>query len=85
MNIVIAFMRVERDSKCKGYFESPFVWYKKEAALNDMYYGQLQKRLYPSNRQPIMIPIAKSPLVIKSIMVIPMAIQNRIKPIILFI
>ena len=32
----------------------------------------------------MIIHIAKSPLVMKSMIVMPMAIQNRIKPIILF-
>ena len=45
----------------------------------------LQNRLKPRIRQRIIKKIARKPFVIKSMIVMPIAIQNRINPIILFI
>lgn len=45
---------------------------------------QLQKRLYPTIKKVSIAHIAKNPFVIKNIIAIPMAIQNKINPIIFF-
>lgn len=49
--------------------------------VNSLHHLHDVNRLYPSARQAIIIQRARRPFRIKSIMHIPMPIQNRIKPI----
>lgn len=76
-------------SKLNGH--TVHYWEKVSYVFNPLWkryirdYEQQLNKLYPSTKQRTIRHIAINPFVIKSMIVIPIAIQNSMKPIILFI